>query len=214
MWGASYRNGGGEGEEGRCRVPATEMAQNSLGVHAVRAGGGRQLVLLPLRRRRLQQLLAPGVANSQGADLCLFGSQVGTISANGEREIGDLIARAMEKVGGGGEGVHTVGDGEDGLRAAGCGVWCVRVPPAHPPPVLLLPPPPPPPLLLLLLHGALGWFCRAGRSEGCWLRPSLDALLACRLGSADGPAVADYCGGCRLGGWRGWVGGSRSGRRV
>ena len=33
-------------------------------------------------------------------------AQVGTISANGEREIGDLIARAMEKVGK--EGVITV----------------------------------------------------------------------------------------------------------
>lgn len=37
-------------------------------------------------------------------------SQVGTISANGEREIGDLIARAMEKVGK--EGVITVQDGK------------------------------------------------------------------------------------------------------
>jgi len=37
-------------------------------------------------------------------------AQVGTISANGEREIGDLIARAMEKVGK--EGVITVGDGK------------------------------------------------------------------------------------------------------
>jgi hypothetical protein len=36
--------------------------------------------------------------------------QVGTISANGEREIGDLIARAMEKVGK--EGVITVQDGK------------------------------------------------------------------------------------------------------
>jgi chaperonin GroEL (HSP60 family) len=33
-------------------------------------------------------------------------AQVGTISANGEREIGELIARAMEKVGK--EGVITV----------------------------------------------------------------------------------------------------------
>lgn len=32
--------------------------------------------------------------------------QVGTISANGEKEIGDLIARAMERVGK--EGVITV----------------------------------------------------------------------------------------------------------
>ena len=35
---------------------------------------------------------------------------MGTISANGEREIGDLIARAMEKVGK--EGVITVADGK------------------------------------------------------------------------------------------------------
>ena len=33
-------------------------------------------------------------------------SQVGTISANGEKEIGDLIAKAMERVGK--EGVITV----------------------------------------------------------------------------------------------------------
>jgi len=37
-------------------------------------------------------------------------AQVGTISANGEREIGDLLARAMEKVGK--EGVITVADGK------------------------------------------------------------------------------------------------------
>ena len=37
-------------------------------------------------------------------------AQVGTISANGEREIGELIARAMEKVGK--EGVITVADGK------------------------------------------------------------------------------------------------------
>eukprot|EP00204_Picochlorum_oklahomense_P004778 CAMPEP_0118806724 /NCGR_PEP_ID=MMETSP1161-20130426/32706_1 /TAXON_ID=249345 /ORGANISM="Picochlorum oklahomensis, Strain CCMP2329" /LENGTH=56 /DNA_ID=CAMNT_0006735939 /DNA_START=11 /DNA_END=177 /DNA_ORIENTATION=+ len=37
-------------------------------------------------------------------------SQVGTISANGDKEIGDLIARAMEKVGK--EGVITVQDGK------------------------------------------------------------------------------------------------------
>uniref|UniRef100_A0A0V0IK64 Putative chaperonin CPN60-2, mitochondrial-like n=1 Tax=Solanum chacoense TaxID=4108 RepID=A0A0V0IK64_SOLCH len=37
-------------------------------------------------------------------------AQVGTISANGEREIGDLIARAMEKVGK--EGVITIQDGK------------------------------------------------------------------------------------------------------
>ncbi|KAI3969192.1 hypothetical protein MKX01_034937 [Papaver californicum] len=36
-------------------------------------------------------------------------TQVGTISANGEREIGEMIARAMEKVGK--EGVITVADG-------------------------------------------------------------------------------------------------------
>ena len=35
---------------------------------------------------------------------------MGTISANGEREIGELIARAMEKVGK--EGVITVQDGK------------------------------------------------------------------------------------------------------
>jgi chaperonin GroEL len=37
-------------------------------------------------------------------------AQVGTISANGDREIGDLIARAMEKVGK--DGVITVSDGK------------------------------------------------------------------------------------------------------
>ncbi|XP_024393311.1 chaperonin CPN60-2, mitochondrial [Physcomitrium patens] len=37
-------------------------------------------------------------------------AQVGTISANGDREIGDLLARAMEKVGK--EGVITVADGK------------------------------------------------------------------------------------------------------
>jgi hypothetical protein len=36
----------------------------------------------------------------------LLALQVGTISANGDREIGDLIARAMEKVGK--DGVITV----------------------------------------------------------------------------------------------------------
>ena len=36
-------------------------------------------------------------------------SQVGTISANGDREVGDLLARAMEKVGK--EGVISVQDG-------------------------------------------------------------------------------------------------------
>jgi chaperonin GroEL len=37
-------------------------------------------------------------------------AQVGTISANGERAIGELIARAMERVGK--EGVITVQDGK------------------------------------------------------------------------------------------------------
>merc|ERR1719158_1945998 len=37
-------------------------------------------------------------------------SQVGTISANGEKEIGDLLAEAMERVGK--EGVITVQDGK------------------------------------------------------------------------------------------------------
>lgn len=46
-------------------------------------------------------------------------AQVGTISANGEREIGDLIAKAMEKVGK--EGVITVAVGVCGRR------WCVYV---------------------------------------------------------------------------------------
>jgi ABC-type antimicrobial peptide transport system ATPase subunit len=43
---------------------------------------------------------------------CNFGlrAQVGTISANGEKEIGELIARAMERVGK--EGVITVADGK------------------------------------------------------------------------------------------------------
>ena len=36
-------------------------------------------------------------------------TQVGTISANGEKEIGELIARAMERVGK--EGVITVTEG-------------------------------------------------------------------------------------------------------
>jgi chaperonin GroEL (HSP60 family) len=40
-----------------------------------------------------------------GYSLILY-DQVGTISANGERDIGELIARAMEKVGK--EGVITV----------------------------------------------------------------------------------------------------------
>lgn len=46
--------------------------------------------------------------------------QVGTISANGEREIGELIAKAMEKVGK--EGVITVQVGRRGGHA-GRGVW-------------------------------------------------------------------------------------------
>ncbi|MFS7918831.1 putative TCP-1-like chaperonin intermediate domain superfamily [Helianthus anomalus] len=37
-------------------------------------------------------------------------AQVGTISANGEREIGELIGKAMEKVGK--EGVITISDGK------------------------------------------------------------------------------------------------------
>lgn len=45
--------------------------------------------------------------SDQIGTMCL---QVGTISANGEREIGELIARAMEKVGK--EGVITVADGK------------------------------------------------------------------------------------------------------
>ena len=49
------------------------------------------------------------VSSSKPRHLCLIASpsdKVATISANGEREIGDLIARAMEKVGK--EGVITV----------------------------------------------------------------------------------------------------------
>ena len=42
--------------------------------------------------------------------------KVGTISANGEREIGDMIAKAMEKVGK--EGVITVA-----VRKCGVGRW-------------------------------------------------------------------------------------------
>lgn len=41
---------------------------------------------------------------------CLQVAQVGTISANGEREIGDLLSEAMERVGK--EGVITVQDGK------------------------------------------------------------------------------------------------------
>ena len=41
--------------------------------------------------------------------------QVGTISANGEKEIGELIARAMERVGK--EGVITV---TEGTPLSGC----------------------------------------------------------------------------------------------
>lgn len=44
--------------------------------------------------------------------------QVGTISANGEKEIGDLIARAMERVGK--EGVITVSVCSPGLKSI-CG---------------------------------------------------------------------------------------------
>ena len=46
---------------------------------------------------------------------------MGTISANGEKEIGDLIARAMERVGK--EGVITVADGktlENELEVQSC----------------------------------------------------------------------------------------------
>jgi len=46
--------------------------------------------------------------------------QVGTISANGEREIGDMIARAMEKVGK--EGVITVQDGKTTVLSLI--LWC------------------------------------------------------------------------------------------
>ena len=41
---------------------------------------------------------------------CFQVAQVGTISANGEREIGDLLSEAMERVGK--EGVITVQDGK------------------------------------------------------------------------------------------------------
>lgn len=54
---------------------------------------------------------------SSGSSNLVF-CQVGTISANGEREIGELIARAMEKVGK--EGVITVsvsGGDDSGLGA-------------------------------------------------------------------------------------------------
>mmetsp|Transcript_18198 Transcript_18198/g.58855 ORF Transcript_18198/g.58855 Transcript_18198/m.58855 type:complete len:99 (+) Transcript_18198:120-416(+) len=57
-------------------------------------------------------------------------AQVGTISANGERAVGELIARAMEKVGK--EGVITVADGktmEDELE-----VGARRLPRASPAP--------------------------------------------------------------------------------
>ncbi|KAM0009345.1 putative groEL-like apical domain superfamily, TCP-1-like chaperonin intermediate domain superfamily [Helianthus debilis subsp. tardiflorus] len=42
--------------------------------------------------------------------LCFVTESVGTISANGEREIGELIAKAMEKVGK--EGAITIYDNE------------------------------------------------------------------------------------------------------
>jgi hypothetical protein len=48
----------------------------------------------------------PLVAVASRYTISLQSAQVGTISANGEREIGELIARAMEKVGK--EGVITV----------------------------------------------------------------------------------------------------------
>ncbi|WVY96017.1 hypothetical protein V8G54_028168 [Vigna mungo] len=50
--------------------------------------------------------IAQEIGNSKDA----FESRVGTISANGEREIGELIAKAMEKVGK--EGVITISDGK------------------------------------------------------------------------------------------------------
>jgi chaperonin GroEL (HSP60 family) len=50
-------------------------------------------------------------------------AQVGTISANGEREIGELIARAMEKVGK--EGVITVQVGGAAAAAAAAAGGCV-----------------------------------------------------------------------------------------
>lgn len=49
--------------------------------------------------------------NSVNSSLSL---QVGTISANGEKEIGDLIARAMERVGK--EGVITVSVSRLGIK--------------------------------------------------------------------------------------------------
>ena len=48
-------------------------------------------------------------------------AQVGTISANGEREIGELLAEAMERVGK--EGVITV---QDGKTLQVCVFVCVR----------------------------------------------------------------------------------------
>jgi hypothetical protein len=60
-------------------------------------------------------------------------AQVGTISANGEREIGELIARAMEKVGK--EGVITVQvrtkQQLDGEAVLCCTVGAVVVAPAE-----------------------------------------------------------------------------------
>ena len=53
---------------------------------------------------------------------------MGTISANGEKEIGDLIARAMERVGK--EGVITVADGktlENELEVRKCKALLVSV---------------------------------------------------------------------------------------
>lgn len=49
--------------------------------------------------------------------------QVGTISANGDREIGDLLARAMAKVGK--EGVITVSVSGTTLRSLYCILWFI-----------------------------------------------------------------------------------------
>ena len=56
--------------------------------------------------------------HAQGQQLLIVwhhSAQVGTISANGEKEIGELIARAMERVGK--EGVITV---TEGTPLSGC----------------------------------------------------------------------------------------------
>ena len=56
-------------------------------------------------------------------------TQVGTISANGEREIGDLIAKAMEKVGK--EGVITVAVSDLSAMGVREGVVTVAVSDQH-----------------------------------------------------------------------------------